>query len=410
MSDFKAVYYGARCLIQHGDPYNVNEWLREYRADGGQLPSDPTMSWQFHRAVPVFINLPTTLLLISPLAMLAWGPAHIIWMFLLAGGLLLAAFLMWKLAGNYAPGVSLFLICLVLINCELIFSSGRSAVIAICLCVVAAWCFLQERFVPAGILCMAVSLVIKPHDAGLVWLFFVLLGGVYRKRALQTLLFTVILSIPAVLWVSQVSPHWIEEWHSNLAASSARGGLGDPGPTSLNMSKPDKIIDLQTVISLFRDEPSFYNPTSYLIGGALLLLGAFHTLRFGCSQKNAWIALAAIAALSMLPIYHRQYDAKMLLLTVPACAMLWSEGGFIGRFAFAFNAAGIILTGDIPLEILTNIYNNLHLNSTGYYGKILTVLLMRPAPVILLMLGTFYLWVYLRRALPESASVTKVAK
>jgi hypothetical protein len=35
---------------------------------------------------------------------------------------------------------------------------------------VAAWCFIKGRFIPAGILCLAVSLAIKPHDAGLVWL------------------------------------------------------------------------------------------------------------------------------------------------------------------------------------------------------------------------------------------------
>ena len=51
----------------------------------------------------------------------------------------------------------------------------------------------------AGILCMAVSLAIKPHDSGLVWFYFLLAGGVYRKRALQTLAVTVLLALPAIL-------------------------------------------------------------------------------------------------------------------------------------------------------------------------------------------------------------------
>jgi hypothetical protein len=401
MTDFKAVYYGTRCLIQHSDPYQESEFLRVYQADGGKIPSDPARSQAFLRAVPVFINLPTTLLLIAPFAMLPWGPAHVLWIFFLAGCFILAAFVMWELAGNHAPGLSLFLICIVLANSEAIFASGRSAVVAISLCVVAVWCFLKERFVPAGILCLAVSLAIKPHDAGLIWLYFLLAGGIYRKRALQAVLVTALLSVPAILWVSHVAPNWIAEQHSNLSTTSARGALSDPGPTSISMNYADRVIDLQTVISVFRDDPHIYNPASYLVGGALLLVGAVRTLRSRFSQRNAWLALAAIAALSMLPIYHREYDAKLLLLTVPACALLWAEGGLIGRVALLVNTAGVVLTGTIPTALLILFYNHLHGSTSGIFGQMLTVVLMRPAPLILLLVGTFYLWVYMRRTAPD---------
>jgi hypothetical protein len=403
LADFKAVYYGARCLLQHSDPYKPDEFLRVYLAEGGGFPSDPTVSRLFNRAVPVCINLPTSLFLIAPLAILAWGPAHVLWMILVAGSLILAASLMWNLAENYAHGVSLFLICIVLADSEILYSGGNSAGIAVSLCIVAVWCFLRDRFVLAGILCLAVSLAIKPHDAGLVWLYFLLAGGVYRKRALQTLaLTTVALCLPAVLWVSHVAPNWIEELHSNQSAISAHGDLSDPGPTSVSMRNPDRIIDLQTVISVFRDDPRIYNPASYLVCGALLLIWSIRTFRSRFSQPRAWLALAAIAALSMLPIYHRQYDAKLLLLTVPACAMLWAEGGLIGWVALLVTTSGVVLTGDIPSAILTNYWNNLHLSTVGIFGQILTVLLARPVPLILLAMGIFYLWVYVRRTAPDT--------
>jgi hypothetical protein len=402
LADFKAVYYGARCLLQHSDPYKPNEFLRVYLAEGGGFPSDPNVSRLFNRAVPVCINLPTTLFLIAPFAMLAWGPAHVLWMLLLAGSLVLAGLLTWNLAENYAHGVSIFLICIVLADSEILYSGGNSAGIAVSLCIVAVWCFLRDRFVPAGILCLAVSLAIKPHDAGLVWLYFLLAGGVYRKRALQTLIVTVVLSVPAILWVSQVSPHWVEELHSNLYATSARGDLSDPGPTSVSMRNPVRIIDLQTVISVFRDDPRIYNPASYLVCGALLLVWSVRTLRSRFSQRRAWFAIAAIAALSMLPVYHRAYDAKLLLLTVPACAMLWAERGLIGWFALLVTTAGVVLTGDIPSASLIIFTNNLHVAPTGIFGKILTVALMRPAPLILLAIGIFYLWVYVRRTAPDT--------
>src|ERR1019366_4930389 len=126
-------------------------------------------------------------LFIAPFAMLPLATAQALWIILTGGGLILAGFLMWNLGSKYAPILSGCLIGFLLANCQLAFATGNTAGIVVGLCVVAVWCFLEDRFVLAGILCLAVSLAIKPHDAGLVWLYFLLAGGTYRKRALQTL-------------------------------------------------------------------------------------------------------------------------------------------------------------------------------------------------------------------------------
>lgn len=398
MWNFKAVYYGARCLIQHSDPYKEGEFLRVYQADGGKLPLEPDTSRLFQRSVLVCINLPTALFLTAPFAILEWGLAHVLWMIMVAASLILAAFLMWDLAGNHAPGVSLFLICILLANSEILLLSGNLAGIAVSFCVIAVWCFLRERFVPAGILCLAVSLVIKPHDVGLVWLYFLLVGGVLRKRALQTLVVTVLLSLPAILWVTHVAPHWAQELHANLNATSAPGDISDPGPDSMSVHSSPMIIDLQTIISVFSDDPRIYNSVTYLLCGALLLVWSLATLRSRSSPTNAWLALAVIAALSMLATYHRQYDAKLMLLTVPACAMLWAEGGPVRWLALLVNTAGVVLTADVPSAILLLLTKNLHVSTAVLSGKILTVALARPSPLILLVTSIFYLWVYVRRA------------
>jgi len=406
MADFKAIYYGAQCLIQHSDPYKEGNFLRVYRADGGTFPSeteDPVKARMFRRCVPVCINLPTALFIVSSFTILGWGVAHILWTLLFLGGFILAAILMWDLAGNHSPGLSLFLICIVLANSELIFGFGNIAGITLSLCLIAVWCFLKERFVLAGVLCLAVSLTLKPHDVGLVWLYFLLAGGIYRKRALQTLIVVAVISLPAILWVSHVAPHWIEELHSNLAVTSERGDLNDPGPASLSRPGPG-IIDLQAVVSVFRDDPLIYKPVSYLICGALLAIWSITTLKSRFSQHGAWFALAAIAALSMLPVYHRQYDTKLLLLAVPACAMLWAEGGRIRWLALLVTTAGVVLTGDIPLAILTLITNHLHMSTAGIWEQMATVVLMRPAPLVLLAMSIFYLWMYVRRSTFDTGS------
>jgi hypothetical protein len=98
----------------------------------------------------------------------------------------------------------------------------------------------------------------------------------------------------------------------------------------------------------------------------------------------------------MLVTYHKPWDAKLLLLAIPACAMLWAEGGKTGRIALLVTAAGIISTGDLPLAILASFAPDPHPGTATIGGQLLILLLMRPASLALLAMGIFYLWMYLR--------------
>jgi hypothetical protein len=100
----------------------------------------------------------------------------------------------------------------------------------------------------------------------------------------------------------------------------------------------------------------------------------------------------------MLPVYHRQYDTKLLLLTVPACAMLWVERGFIGWLALLINTAGFVLNGDLPWVIFFALIKSLHPPTAGFSGQILIGLEVFTTPAILLVMAAFYLWVYVRRS------------
>jgi hypothetical protein len=401
MGGFKAVFYGARCLMQHSDPYNPAILQHAYEADGGRYSPDPAAAFLFRRAMLVCVNLPTSMLLVAPLALLPWKMASLFWMALNAAGLLLAALLIWRVAESQALKAATTLVCILLLNCELVFGLGNLAGIVVSLCVIAVWCFLEKQFEYAGVLCLAISLVIKPHDSALVWFYFLLAGGVYRKRALQTAAVAAALALPAVLWVSHVSPQWMQEMRSNLAVLSAHGSVNDPGPDSLTFHSADYVISLESVFSLFRDDPRFYNLASYLICGALLVAGAIRVLRSRFTKENAWVALAAIAALSMLPVYHRGYDAKILLLTVPACSLLWATDARLKWPAGVLTAFALLSTADVPATMQLVIMDSLKIETASIWGKALTAVLFHPAPLVLLATGVFYLWIYFRRTAEE---------
>ncbi len=141
--------------------------------------------------------------------MLPFGISSLIWSIITAASFILAAFLMWDLSSDYAPVVSSALIAISIVSGAIVLGERNPAGIVVAFCLIAVWCFVRNRFVLAGVVCLAVSLALKPHDAGLVWLFFVLAGSGLRKRALQALVITVVLSIAAVCWVSRTVPNWL---------------------------------------------------------------------------------------------------------------------------------------------------------------------------------------------------------
>jgi hypothetical protein len=410
LTDFRAVYFAARTAVDHHDPYKPDEFLQVYRQRGGSFPLEPERMRNFSRAVPVCVNLPSTLLVVAPLTLLSWTPAHFIWMALLPALLILAAWLVWDLAGVQAPGWILFLICLLLANCQNLLLLGNGSGMAMSLCAIAVWCFLKQRYELAGIVCFTLGLALKPQEIGFIWLFFLLAGGVYRKRAWQVAGVALVLVALSVLWVSQVSLHWIEEWRANIAATSVHGDLNDPGPTSIGNQAVGMIVSLQSVISYFWDDPHIYNPIALLIGGSLILVWCIVTLRSRPSREGALLAIASMAALSLLPIYHRQYDAKIVLLTLPACAVLWAQKSPLRKAATAITAVGIVFVSDVPVASLVLIRKSLDLPLDQFHGQLFSVLLGRTPTLALLLVGTFYLWAYARHESLARATATAQAK
>lgn len=414
--DFRAVYYGTRCLMAHHNPYRVSEYEEVYRAEGGELPADTAAQHQppagqageetddhgeavqriERKAVTLFVNMPTTCVLVAPLALLPWGPAHILWMIATAVIFTLAILLMWNAGARYAPGIATFLACILAANTEVVFGGGNTAGIVVGLCVLAVWCFLEERLVWAGVIALGLALAIKPHDVGLIWLYFLLAGKPYRKRALQALVVPTLVGLAAIVWMGHVAPHWIHDWNSNLATISGPGGLNNPAPDSLTGRTSGMVIDLQAAISVFRNDPAFYNPASYLVCGAMLLVWLATTLRPRLAERKPWLALTAATAVTLLITYHRPWDAKLLLLAIPACCQLWAQGGRRGRMALALTTVALVCTGDLPLAVLTAVSGALHPGTAGILAQILTVLLIRPASIALLAMGVFYLWAYVR--------------
>jgi len=98
----------------------------------------------------------------------------------------------------------------------------------------------------------------------------------------------------------------------------------------------------------------------------------------------------------MLPVYHRHHDARLLLLAVPACAVLWAERYFAGRIGILIAFLAIALTGDIPRAILENLEAGHRFAASDLGSKVQMIVFNRPAALALLIMTLFFLWLYTR--------------
>lgn len=403
---FPGIYLGTKCLLHNGDPYNVGQLQRAYESAGLAPPSE---SAALRQSATLYVNLPSTFLFVAPFAFMPLAAAQTAWLILTIICFLFGAFLMWQLGDRHARGASVFLAFLVLANCEVIFSGGNTAGLVVGLCVIAVWCFLQERLIGIGIVCLAIGLAIKPHDAGPIWLYFLLAGHRQTKRAVRSALLAAAFAGVALVWVSQVAPNWLSEFRSNLAVISAPGGINEPGPTSIGVGSADMIIDLQTFVSVLCDDPRIYNPVTYALCAVLFIAWSIAVLRSQPSAENAWFALVSVMALSMLVTYHRSYDAKLLLLSIPASCMLQAKNRAIGKTALIAGGIGVLFTSDIPLAALMQLTRGMYSPGATIAARALVAVVTRPAPLILLFTAVFYLYVFIRQSRETTGVVDGLA-
>jgi hypothetical protein len=374
--DFKTVYGSSRCLLEHCNPYDSKDAEQAYIRGGGDS-STSSAFWPYQVLYP-----PQSLFWVMPFASLPWIFAISIWVAVTAALFLTAAFLMADLCDRGSI-LSMILLGAFTATSTLLLVSANPAGLAIGLCVIAVWCLIKDNYPNIGIFCFALSLSLKPQLGGLILIYFLLAGRAFRKRALQIIGATVLLSVPGIVWVSVMpqSAHWPHDLAANLTGTQSRGNPNDPGPTNPYSTQ---ISDLQSVVSVFRDDPPFYNHVSWAIVGSLILIWAIVAVRASPSHRKDLLGIATIACLCLLPSYHRNHDLRLLLLTFPAVALLMEEGGLAGILAATASIAAIAFSHP-------HFFGGHFVNHNGPVSRLQTVALLRPSPLMLLASGLFYL-------------------
>ncbi len=378
--DFKQPYASARCLLTGCDPYSEADTRAAYLAAGG-VDDDKVVFDPYSALYPPF-----SLAVLAPVAALRYPAAHALWEALMAASFSLAALLTAQLCLDAGAALApAALLALFTASSTILLMLGQVSGVVIALVAVAFFSILRGRFLPLAGACFFVALMLKPHDAGLPFLYLLFAGPRGRRVFFAIAALGLVFAGGSVLWFAHApgTTHWLPELRANLHGNAAPGSVNSPAS---GHTQAVNLTDLQALFAALSDRASFYNGAALLVSLGLFAAWAVAAARLPDTLPKHLLAIAAISCLMPLPIYHRQYDTRILLLAFPAVAYLLAAGG-----RRAWGLLGLLLMTMATLVTAHPFLNRL-IRAPGpveHAGPFRTLLLYRPMPEILLLLFLF---------------------
>jgi hypothetical protein len=150
--------------------------------------------------------------------------------------------------------------------------------------------------------------------------------------------------------------HWpsdlVAQLHSSASVGAAPGERLDTG-----------LVNLQALTALFSTNLSVSEAMTAAISGLLILLLAIGLFRVRDERVRDWFAIAAVSILTLVVVYHRTYDMRIILLTLPALALLWQAAP---KIAALFSGLSFFLLYSTALTLVKKL--SPHLSYATIHG------------------------------------------
>jgi hypothetical protein len=312
--DFAMPYLSAGVWLRGGNPYDHGLVDRLW-AEAGGAPERKPLKFNTPTVYP-----PTALPVIAPLTLLNWREASVA---LLAINSLLALLSLAALISTAGldwrePRGSLFLVLgMAFAPLHTGIALGNLIIPAAALAMLAMWASARKRDLLAGVL-LALATGIKPQIGGVV-----LIGFAFKQRwrivVVAGVLLLALTSL-SVLRLEIAGADWRQSWLSNNAESIAPGGPNDP--TAANRSR-HHMINLHWPLYAIFDRAWLVNSIVLIFAGSLLSILLLSRLR-GTASRQELLSISAFMVLGLAVIYHRFYDAVLLLTPLAWSLAAWN--------------------------------------------------------------------------------------
>lgn len=312
--DYAVLYAEGRTWLAGLNPYDLSACRSTFLQGGAPARLSPV------RGYTDSINVPSALPLFATTAWLPWRLALLAWVALISGMYILGCVLLALSIGG-SPMVRTWAVCLGLCFSPILagIHMGQASVLCIALIVIATAPVLLNRRLLAG-LALGLAICLKPQ-LGVPFLLFFIRKREWRTTFAAVAVAAVITTVALVPLVGGTHDAWFTSWTNKVRATSTQGFANDPSPAN-----PDswKLLNLETLLLLVLRSRTL----ATLISVALVAVGVvLWWKRSGQAlEGNArmqFSALLALSALLLLPVYHRNYDAGILLFGMAAIPLLW---------------------------------------------------------------------------------------
>ncbi len=322
------------------EPTNWNDLSQNYTASKlwlqGKSPSDPrnfSSLWKQQAGSRLDLTDIRThlapplggLVVMAPIAAFPWKIAKLVWLVVL-----LSAFAgtVWALllAGGFREDnlrtLAFIAACLALAPFQTGIASGNASILVIGLCAVAICAASSGRDVAAGVL-FGVACSLKPHLGAFLVLYYLVQR---RWKLFATAVATttgLVLVAVCYLWLRGAS--WIQDYLHNAKGFVTANNIDD-----FSAANPIRftLINLQVPFFSITGHSSSANLLAFAVGGLLLCAWLYWVARGPARRYERGpelLSLGAIAVISLLPVYHRFYDAG--LLVIPLCWCMTQNSG-----------------------------------------------------------------------------------
>jgi len=343
--DLKRIYASTRGWLYQVNPYAM-EALSPVLTDGGLEPPKAESSdrpW-------VLVYLPTTFTFLWPIAALPWPVARMV---CLVGNILLVPMVIYcvaKEAGLKRNALTTWLFVggtLAMAPLHANLSMGQLALLILFLVAVSQRCISTQHPVIAGCL-LGIATAIKPQLAGL-FLAYQVCRGQWRCGVAACAVIAGA-GVIGVGWMAVNGVTWLPILQGNVAAFAAdRASAGPEGSLAFHL------INLHYLFHAFSDNAMVVNVSVYIAAALLGGILFYYHHRSG-RQENELVALGMIGLLSLLVVYHRIYDALLLVFALAVCARAIRDGCRPACWIMALSLATFFTPGGALLNELNRSY------------------------------------------------------
>lgn len=294
--DFAVVYVSARTFETGNNPYDKAALETSWLEATHNQPDDAN-------ALDLALYPPTTYLLLSPLALLDWNHARLVWLLMNLIGvavLVVALTRYWpeKLPPRRAACVAAFILGFGPIHTAI--SKGQLAVVVTAILALAIVAQARHAVIPAAIL-IGLAASLKPQIAAPVIVLY-LIQRQWKAMAVMAGVISILLCIAAAR-LSWAGVSWMGSWLGNVRLSAQPGGVYDPSPTN---PLAFQLLNLSPLLRRLMGNQAAIT----LLLAAVGISVCFFLWKRGQVDSTAF---ATACVLGLVLIAHRYYDAAVLV-------------------------------------------------------------------------------------------------